>query len=195
MAFWAFLHSHPHLLLPYQITWASFINVELLDGGGWCPAGICEGVSFAQKWTIPGVRLGTKQLSLAAALVCVSCLTKWKRDGGWSESYGERKPLLTLCIFNINVIKAVRQTSLPGWREAGRAPAKKLECVGGQEASLLPKVGMMGQFMGQGVKPPRPVLLCYPVALTGPEKVHFFAYLLRPPISQHWDLLSKIPAD
>lgn len=137
VAFWAFLHSHPHLLLPYQITWASFINVELLDGGGWCPAGICEGVSFAQKWTIPGARLGTKQLSLAAALVCVSCLTKWKRDGGWSESYGERKPLLTLCIFNINVIKAVRQTSLPGWREAGRAPAKKLECVVGAGGKLV----------------------------------------------------------
>lgn len=69
----------------------------------------------------------------AAALVCVACLTKWERDGGWSESYGERKPLLTLCIFNINVIKAVSQTSLSGWREAGRAPGKKTGvCSGGR---------------------------------------------------------------
>lgn len=89
-------------------------------------------VSVTEKWTIPGARLGTKHPSVAAPLVCVSCLTKWNRNGGWSVSYGERKPLLTLCIFNINVIKAVSQTSLLGWREAGRAPGKKTGvCSGG----------------------------------------------------------------
>lgn len=43
-----------------------------------------------------------------------------KGDGGWRENYRERKPLLTLCIFNINVIKAASRASLRGRREAGR---------------------------------------------------------------------------
>ena len=36
-----FLHTHPHLPLPYQIAWASFINARLLEGGGESPSGIC----------------------------------------------------------------------------------------------------------------------------------------------------------
>lgn len=60
VAFWAFLYPHPHLFLRYQITEASFINAELLDGGGWCPAGIREGVSVAEKWAVPRGKVGDK---------------------------------------------------------------------------------------------------------------------------------------
>lgn len=43
---------------------------------------------------VPGSKVTDKATECGhSSLVCVSCLTKWERDGGWSESYGERKPL------------------------------------------------------------------------------------------------------
>lgn len=83
-------------------------------------------------------------------------------------------PFLTLCIFNINVIKAVSQTSLPGWREAGKAPRKKIGvCVwgytGGRRQSCCSKVQLRSS-RGRGVKQARPAVVWYPVAPSGLRK-------------------------
>lgn len=61
--------------------------------------------------------------SAAAALACAFSPDKMEKAwGGEGERELVRKlPLLTLCIFNINVIKAASRASLRGQREAGRA--------------------------------------------------------------------------
>lgn len=134
------LSPPPRISAPYQIAWASFINAWLLVGGGEHPLGICSGTATPGVWALwkrspesggpqRGRGLRTKlDKSAAAAPVSASRLTKWKRSRGWRENQpGRELPLPTLCIFNINVIKAVSPAGMqgkgrqkePGHREAG----------------------------------------------------------------------------
>lgn len=81
VAFWAFLHPHPHLLLPYQITGASFINAELLAGGGCNPAGICDRGCRAKKWAVLGSKVRDKATECGHSSGL--CFLPDKMEKGW----------------------------------------------------------------------------------------------------------------